>query len=94
LRRTLIESLILTDKLLFILISYLYPLKFSSLGKGIAAKTFSEINTVGSGKGLKNFDQWMEELSKQIVVRSDEEDRKALWKADETLVDEDFEEEE
>lgn len=43
---------------------------------------------------MKNFDQWMEELSKQIVVRSDEEDRKALWKADETLADEDFEEEE
>ena len=43
---------------------------------------------------MKNFDQWTEELSKQIVTRSDEQDMKALWKANETLVDDDFEEEE
>jgi hypothetical protein len=43
---------------------------------------------------LKNFDQWTEELSKQIVGRSDEQDMKTLWKADETCVDVDFEEEE
>jgi hypothetical protein len=43
---------------------------------------------------LKNFDQWMEELSKQIVIQSDDQDMKAPWKANETLVDEDFEEEE
>ena len=80
--------------LLFILISYLHPLKFNSIGKGIAAKTQSGISTVGSGKSLKNFDQWTEELSKQIVIRSDEEDMKALGKANETLVNDDFEEEE
>jgi len=43
---------------------------------------------------LKNFEQWAEELSKQIVIRSDEQDTKALWKANENLVDDDFEEEE
>ena len=43
---------------------------------------------------LKNFDQWIEELSKQIVVRSDEEDVKTLWKANEKLADDDLEEEE
>ena len=43
---------------------------------------------------LKNFDQWTEELSKQIVVRSDEEDVKTLWKANENLADDDREEEE
>jgi hypothetical protein len=80
--------------LLFISISYLHPLKFSSIGKGIAAKTLSGINTVGSRKGLKNFDKWTEELSKQIAVRSDEQGMKTLWKANETFVDDDFEEEE
>ena len=43
---------------------------------------------------MKNFDQWTEELSKQIVIRSDDQDMKALCKANEALVDEDFEEEE
>ena len=43
---------------------------------------------------MKNFDQWMEELSKQIAIRSDEQDTKALWKAEENVVDDDFEEEE
>ena len=84
----------LRDNLLFILISYFDPLEFNSIGKGIAAKTSSGINTVGSGKGLKNLDQWMEELSKQVVIRSDEQDTKTLWKASENLVDDDFEEEE
>ena len=42
---------------------------------------------------MKNFDQWMEELSKQIFVRSNEEDMKVLWKMNE-IFDEDFEEEE
>ena len=80
--------------LLFILISYLHPLKFNSIGKGIAAKTQSGINTVGSGKGLKNFDQWTEELTKQIVIQSDDQDMKTPWKANEILVDDDVEEEE
>jgi hypothetical protein len=43
---------------------------------------------------LRNFDQWTEELYKQIVIRSDEQDSKALSKAHENLVDDDFEEEE
>jgi hypothetical protein len=43
---------------------------------------------------LRNFDQWTEELSKQIVIRSDEGETKVLWKADENLVDDDSEEEE
>jgi len=43
---------------------------------------------------LKNFDQWTEELSKQIGVQSDEEDRKAVSKANEMFSDDDFEEEE
>jgi len=43
---------------------------------------------------LKNFDQWTEELSKQIIIQSDEEDTKTFWKANENLADDDFEEEE
>ena len=58
------------------------------------SKTLSGINTVGSGKGMRNFDQWTEELSKQIVIRADEQDTKTLCKADENLVNDDFEEEE
>jgi hypothetical protein len=80
--------------LLFLLISYLHPLKINSIGKGIAAKTQSGINTVGSGKGLKNFDQWTEELTKQIVIQSDDQEMKTPWKANEPSVDDDVEEEE
>jgi hypothetical protein len=94
LRRALIESLILADNLLFILTSYFHLLKFNAIGKGIAANTSLGINTVGSGKTMRNFDQWTEELSKQIVDQSDEEERKALGKANEIFVDDDFEEEE
>jgi hypothetical protein len=42
---------------------------------------------------LKDFDRWTEALSKQIVARSDEEERKPLWKADEIFRDDDFDEE-
>jgi hypothetical protein len=52
------------------------------------------LNTVGGEKGVKNLDQWMEELSKEIFVRSDEDNMKILWKANEIFVDDDFEEEE
>jgi hypothetical protein len=52
------------------------------------------INAAGGRNSLKNFDQWTKELSKQVVVRSDEEDRKALSKANEMFNDDDFEEEE
>jgi hypothetical protein len=44
------------------------------------------------GEVLKNFDQWMEELSKQALIQSDENDLKALIKENEIL-DDDFEEE-
>jgi len=43
---------------------------------------------------LKNFDQWMEEISKQVVVRSDEEGVKAPWKSNEDFADDDSDEEE
>ena len=43
---------------------------------------------------MKNFDQWTEELTKQIVIQSDDQDMKTPWKANETLVDDDVEEEE
>ena len=43
---------------------------------------------------MKNFDQWAEEISKQVVIRNDEEGVKTPWKANETFVDDDFEEEE
>ena len=47
---------------------------------------------VEEGK-VKNFDQWAEELSKQIFVRNEGEDMKIFWKMDEAF-DDDFEEEE
>ena len=43
---------------------------------------------------MKNFDQWIEELSKQGFVQTDEENVKVLYKAKEVLVEDDFEEEE
>ena len=42
---------------------------------------------------MKNFDQWAEELSKEIYVRNDEENMKILWKMNE-IFDDDVEEEE
>jgi hypothetical protein len=80
--------------LLFVLIGYFNILKITSIGKGIAANISSRVNAVGSGKTLKNFDQWAEELSKQIVVQSDERDTKAIGKANEFFNDDDIEEEE
>jgi hypothetical protein len=94
LRRTLIESLILNDNLLFILTSYFGLLKITSIGKGIALKIVSGINIAGGRNSLKNFDQWTKELSKQIVLQSDEQDMKATGKANEFFNDDDFEEEE
>jgi len=66
----------------------------TSIGKGIAAKISSGINTIGGGKSLKNFDQWTEELSKQIAIQGDEQDMKSIAKANEIFNDDDFEEEE
>jgi hypothetical protein len=41
---------------------------------------------------VKNFDQWTEELSKEIYVRNDEDEARILSRLNE-LTDEDFEEE-
>jgi len=42
---------------------------------------------------VKNFDQWTEELSKDVFPQADEDDGKVLLKADEIFVEDDFEEE-
>ena len=42
---------------------------------------------------MKNFEQWAQDLSKQIFVRNEEEDMKIFWKMNEAF-DDDFEEEE
>jgi hypothetical protein len=42
---------------------------------------------------LKNFDQWAEELSKEMYIQTDDENMKVLWKANEIFED-DLEEEE
>jgi hypothetical protein len=41
---------------------------------------------------VKNFDQWMEELSKEIYIRSDNEETGVLSRLNE-MIDEDYEEE-
>lgn len=41
---------------------------------------------------MKDFDQWIEELSKEIFVRNDEDETKILSRLSE-MTDEDFEEE-
>jgi len=41
---------------------------------------------------VKNFDQWTEELSKEIFVRSDEDETRILSRLNE-MIDEDGEEE-
>lgn len=43
---------------------------------------------------MKNFDQWTEELSKQVCLQIDEDNIKTLYKAKEIYVEDDFEEEE
>jgi hypothetical protein len=51
------------------------------------------LNIIGGKEEVKNFDQWTEELSKEIFARTDQEDMKVLWKWNEIL-DDDSEEEE
>lgn len=41
---------------------------------------------------MKDYDQWTEELSKEIFIRNDDEETKILSRLNE-LTDEDFEEE-
>jgi hypothetical protein len=52
-----------------------------------------DLASVGGGEGLKNFDQWTEELAKDAFVRTDDRDGKVLSKTDDLFVDDDFEEE-
>jgi hypothetical protein len=94
LRRTLIERFILNDNLLFILTSYFDLFRIAMVGKGIASKIVSGINTAEGRNRLKNFDQWTKELSKQIVLQSDEQNTKAIEKGNEFFNDDDVEEEE
>ena len=67
-------------------------IKFYPIGKEIALITILELNTVGGGDMLKDFDQWTEELSKEIFVRNDEEDTRVLSRLNE-MIGEDYEEE-
>lgn len=55
--------------------------------------TIRRLNIIGEEKEVKNFDQWTEELSKEIFTRSDQEEMKVLWKWNE-IFDDDSEEEE
>jgi len=45
------------------------------------------------GKKLRSFDQWTEELTRDISFQKDEDNTKVLWRMDEVF-DEDMEEEE
>jgi hypothetical protein len=71
---------------------YTFLIKFYPIGKEIAFITILKLNTVGGSDMLKNFDQWTEELSKEIFVRSDDEDTRVLSKLNE-MIGEDYEEE-
>jgi hypothetical protein len=78
--------------LLLISTSYSNPLKFNQIGKEIALPTPLGLNILVGGEGVKNFDQWIEELSKEIYVRKDEDETRILSRLNE-MTDEDFEEE-
>jgi hypothetical protein len=49
-------------------------------------------NTVGGEGLLKTFDQWTEELSKEVFVQNNEDEARILSRLNE-MTDEDFEEE-
>jgi hypothetical protein len=78
--------------LLLISTSYSNPLKFNLIGKEIALPTSLGLNILVGGEGVKNFDQWTEELSKDIYVRNDEDEARIFSSLNE-MTDEDFEEE-
>jgi hypothetical protein len=78
--------------LLLISTSYFYLVKFNLIGKGIALTTILGLNILVGGEGVKNFDQWTEELSKDIYVRNDEDEARIFSSLNE-MTDEDFEEE-
>ena len=72
--------------------TYSHLLKFNPIGKEIAVITILKINNGVGGERVKNFDQWTEELSKEIFVRSDEEETGVLSRLNQ-IVDEDYDEE-
>ena len=78
--------------MLLISTSYSNPLKFNQIGKEIALPTPLGLNILVGGEGVKNFDQWTEELSKDIYVRNDEDEARIFSSLNE-MTDEDFEEE-
>jgi hypothetical protein len=78
--------------LLLISTSYFYLVKFNLIGKEIALTTILGLNILVGGEGVKNFDQWTEELSKEIYVRNDEDETGILSRLNE-MTNEDFEEE-
>ena len=78
--------------MLLISTSYSNLLKFNQIGKEIALPTPLGLNILVGGEGVKNFDQWIEELSKEIYVRNDEDETRILSRLNE-MTDEDFEEE-
>ena len=78
--------------MLLISTSYFYLVKFNLIGKGIALTTILGLNILVGGEGVKNFDQWTEELSKDIYVRNDEDEARIFSSLNE-MTDEDFEEE-
>ena len=78
--------------MLLISTSYSNPLKFNQIGKEIALPTPLGLNILVGGEGVKNFDQWTEELSKEIFVRNDEDEARIFSSLNE-MTDEDFEEE-
>ena len=50
-------------------------------------------SSIGREERLKNFDQWTEELARDALVRTDEEDGKVFLKTDDLFVEDDFDEE-
>jgi hypothetical protein len=83
-----------SSKFVYIPISYSQSIKCNSIGKEIAPTNNWGLNTTGGGEKMKNFDQWTEELLKQVFVQTDEDNVKVLYKAKEIYVEDDFEEEE
>ena len=82
------------NKFLYIPTSYSHLLKINSIGKEIAPTNNWGFNTTGGGEKVKNFDQWTEDLSKQVCLQMDEDNMKVLYKAQEIYVEDDSEEEE
>ena len=78
--------------MLLISTSYSNPLKFNQIGKEIALPTPLGLNILVGGEGVKDFDQWTEELSGEMFVRNDEDEARILSRLNE-MTDEDFEEE-